>query len=421
MRALLNPLLTLLAVLALPAVVLVLALWLEDATLDLGADQLGLLAWFPLLIFAIGIGAALRFNRVRILAGLVNLLVAYAVLAWLAPPLDGFERDTLLGFAFLLLPLNQLACHVLPEHAAVAGMRLYLLAALALEALLFVLVAGTGWESATRLLHADVLGFVAPAEIGVSDGGFFTAGILLALSFARLYTLTSTQRAAMFVAGYCLVLLLANHDAAGTLIAFAAAGALILSIAGFQESWNIAYLDQLTELPGRRALDEALARLEGRYTVAMLDVDHFKKFNDTYGHDVGDQVLRMVAAQMRDIGGGGKAYRYGGEEFTILFPGRDADEALPVVDALREAIGRDTFEIRRRDRRADDNDRPKASAPKPVATGIRITVSAGIAERDDRTPSADVIKAADEALYAAKRAGRNCVKSSRKSKVEGRK
>lgn len=422
MQALLNPLLSLFAVLALPAVVLVFALWLEDAALGLAAEQLRLLAWFPLLVFAVGIGTALRFNRLRILAGLVNLLLAYVALTWLAPSLDAFEREALLALAFLLLPLNHLACHVLPEHAMAAGTRLYLLAGLAVEALLFLLVAGTGWESVVQLLNADMLGFVAPQEIGISDPGFLAACLLLVLSFARLYTLTNTQRAALFASAYCLVLVLANHDATGTLIAFAAAGALLLAIAGFQESWNIAYLDQLTELPGRRALDEALARLEGRYTVAMVDVDHFKKFNDTYGHDVGDQVLRMVAAQLRDVGGGGKAYRYGGEEFTILFPGRGVSEALPAVDAVREAIGGDTFEIRRRDRRADSPGEKAGTPAASVASGIRITVSAGVAEREDRgLPAADVIKAADEALYAAKRAGRNCVKSSRKSKVEGRK
>lgn len=407
LHALLNPLLTLLAALALPAVVLILALWLEDAALDLSAAQLRLLAWFPLLVFAVGIGMALRFNRVRILAGLANLLIAYAALIWLAPSLDSFERHTLLAFLFLLLPLNHLACHVLMESPAVPGARVLLFVVAGIEALLFVLVAGTGWESVTELLKADLLGFVDPDEIGLSDIGFFTASVLLMLSFARLYSRTNTQRAALFVSGFCLVMLLANYGEGGTLIAFAAAGALVLAIAGFQESWNIAYLDQLTELPGRRALDEALARLDGRFTVAMVDVDHFKKFNDTYGHDVGDQVLRMVAARLREVGGGGKAYRYGGEEFTILFPGRDAGEALPVVDALREAIGGDTFEIRRRERRGNGGD----AAAESVASGIRVTVSAGIAERNDRNqPFADVIKAADEALYKAKRAGRDCVR-----------
>ena len=411
LHALLNPLVTLVAALALPAAILVMALWLEDMALGLGDAQLRLLAWFPLLLFVIGIGMALRFNRARILAALLNLLLGYVALAWLLPSLNTFEQQTLLAFAFLLLPLNHLACHVLPDHAAVSGMRLVLLGFVALEALLFALVAGTGWESVTAMLQADLFAFVDVNEIGISDIGFVTAVVLLALSFARLYTLTNTKRAALFVSGYCLVLVLANANTPGTLIPFAAAGALVLAIAGFQESWNIAYLDQLTELPGRRALEEALARLDGQYAVAMLDVDHFKKFNDTYGHDVGDQVLRMVASQLQDVGGGGKAYRYGGEEFTILFPDRTAAEAFPAVDRLRALIDGDTFEIRRRDRRGNTDN---ATGTTTSTGGISVTVSAGIAECRERGRSPmEIIKSADEALYEAKRAGRNRVKQHR--------
>lgn len=412
LQALLNPLLTLVAALAMPAIILVLALWLEDATLDLASDQLRLLAWFPAVVFAIGIGMALRFNRARILSAQVNLAIGYAAIVWLLPSLDSFDHAALAGLLLLLLPLNHLACHVLPDHAAVSSWRFALLAVLAVEALVFVLIAGTDWDSAVSLLHVDLFHFAEPGEIGLSDIGFLAAVILLTLSFARLYALTNTQRAALFASGYCLVIVLANLTQPATAIAFTAAGALLLSIAGFQESWNIAYLDQLTELPGRRALEEALSRLEGHYAVAMVDVDHFKKFNDTYGHDVGDQVLRMVASRLREVGGGGKAYRYGGEEFTVLFPGRGAEEAFPAVEALRELIADDVFEIRRRERRqGDESEVPTQPAG---AGGIRITISAGLAERPDRSASASaVIKSADEALYAAKRGGRNRVSRAR--------
>ena len=94
---------------------------------------------------------------------------------------------------------------------------------------------------------------------------------------------------------------------------------LILVAAVAHEAYQMAFRDELTGLPGRRALNERLQRLGRSYVIAMADVDHFKKFNDTHGHDVGDQVLRLVAAQLRKIGGGGKAYRYGGEEFTLVF------------------------------------------------------------------------------------------------------
>ena len=79
--------------------------------------------------------------------------------------------------------------------------------------------------------------------------------------------------------------------------------------------------------------DEELARRQAEYqrhgrsvSVVLLDVDHFKKFNDRYGHDVGDQVLRMVAARLASAPGGCRAYRYGGEEFTIILPGTHGED-----------------------------------------------------------------------------------------------
>jgi len=80
-----------------------------------------------------------------------------------------------------------------------------------------------------------------------------------------------------------------------------------------------------------------------RYVIAMLDVDHFKSFNDTYGHDVGDQVLKMVAAKINGVKGGGKPFRYGGEEFTVIFPRRRLAEAIPHLEEVRK--GRDVLSI----------------------------------------------------------------------------
>ena len=78
----------------------------------------------------------------------------------------------------------------------------------------------------------------------------------------------------------------------------------------------------------------------------MCDVDHFKRFNDTYGHDAGDQVLRMVAAKLSQVGGGGRAFRYGGEEFLVVFRGRSAREAEPFVESLRRSIADAGFVLR---------------------------------------------------------------------------
>src|SRR3989441_13015310 len=98
----------------------------------------------------------------------------------------------------------------------------------------------------------------------------------------------------------------------------------------------MAYQDSLTGLPARRALNEALLRLGGHYTVAMLDVDHFKRINDHHGHDVGDQVLKMIAAKLAQVTGGGKAYRYGGEGVAGIFAGRGAEGRLSGLGGQRE-------------------------------------------------------------------------------------
>ena len=187
-----------------------------------------------------------------------------------------------------------------------------------------------------------------------------------------------------------------------------ASAIVILVIAVIELSYTMAFRDELTGLPGRRALNQSLLKLGGRYTIAMLDVDHFKKFNDRFGHDVGDEVLKMVAAKMGRISGGGKPYRYGGEEFTAVFAGKSVDDALPYLEQLREAIATADFTVR-------SSKRPKHKPQTPTSRGnqrVRITISIGAAERvaDARDPQA-VLKAADKALYRAKKAGRNRVAS----------
>ena len=119
-----------------------------------------------------------------------------------------------------------------------------------------------------------------------------------------------------------------------------AAGGLALIVALIETSYAMAYLDELTQLPSRRALNEALLKLGDSYTLAMMDVDHFKKFNDSYGHEAGDQALRMVASRLAHITGGGRAYRYGGEEFAVVFPNKPAEEVFVYLDRMRRVIER---------------------------------------------------------------------------------
>jgi diguanylate cyclase (GGDEF)-like protein len=155
-------------------------------------------------------------------------------------------------------------------------------------------------------------------------------------------------------------------------------------------------------------MNELLLKIGRRYTIAMVDVDHFKKVNDRYGHDVGDQVLRMVATCLRRISGGGRAFRYGGEEFVVVFPSKDLERALPHLEELRETIGRAGFVVRGRKRLKSKSEQThRASVGK---ASFQVTVSIGAAARDEKnTTPQQLIKAADQALYKAKKAGRNQV------------
>ncbi len=171
------------------------------------------------------------------------------------------------------------------------------------------------------------------------------------------------------------------------------AGLMFLLFATFQKSWHLAYVDELTELPGRRALEERLQRSLGIYALAMVDVDHFKNFNDTYGHDVGDDVLRMIAAKIGQVSGGGKAYRYGGEEFPIVFNNHSVDEVKPYLQEVIDAVAATPFVVNRR-----KNQKPKK---------VQVTVSIGATDSIDKANAQQTIKVADQALYTAKKKGRN--------------
>ena len=118
-----------------------------------------------------------------------------------------------------------------------------------------------------------------------------------------------------------------------------------------KHSHDMAYRDELTGLPGRRALNEWLKAPGRRYVIAMLDIDHFKKFNDRHGHDVGDDVLKVVASRLARVAGGGKAFRYGGEEFTIIFPGKEIHECTPYLEAVREDIAHYKISLREKQQR----------------------------------------------------------------------
>lgn len=162
----------------------------------------------------------------------------------------------------------------------------------------------------------------------------------------------------------------------------------------------ISLRDPLTSLGNRRALEDDLEVLEARsaryghrYCLALLDIDHFKSYNDTYGHQAGDKTLQDVASVIKTQSRGGDGvYRYGGEEFLCVFPEQSLSSAAIGVERMRARI----FEL--------------AIEHEGASCGV-LTLSAGLAMLDPEhpRPASEVLKEADDALYRAKEGGRNRV------------
>ena len=161
---------------------------------------------------------------------------------------------------------------------------------------------------------------------------------------------------------------------------------------------NVSTVDPLTGLHNRRWLNDMFirqvdrcARARQAVCLAMVDIDHFKSVNDTYGHQAGDRVLAQVGRTMqRQLRPGDLVARYGGEEFAVLLPETALAEALAALERLRLAIGQCHASVAQR------------------AT-IRVSVSIGVAQWQSGWSLDDLVQAADQALYRAKQAGRNCI------------
>ncbi len=357
--------------------------------------------FYPVLVLGGGLLLGWRFNRSRLIfATLVLLLADRALATWPGGPAVGLAVR-------ILLPLNLALVAVYRERGLVTPLGLVRLGLIALQPAVVGLALMRWPEILPKLLSRPLVsalpnGMLPPTLPQPVLAVLILSGVVLLLVFWwRPEPLSGGLVWALPTAFLPLAL---GHGGPAPTLGLATAG-LILLAAVLESSHGMAFRDDLTGLPARRALNEGLLKVGRRYALAMVDVDHFKKVNDRYGHDVGDQVLKMVAARLARVNGGGYPFRYGGEEFTVLFPGKSADEVLPYLDHLRTTIASSRFTLRHRSR---PNRRPEA-APKRVGSEcLGVTVSIGVAERcGELAEPAKVLRAADQALYRAKQTGRN--------------
>jgi GGDEF domain-containing protein len=393
-----------------PAVILVattLALWLAPS---LPASLAGLRTAGPYAVLGAAVAVALGFNRGRAFFFAITLLAAFAGCLIAA---DGSSLAAKAAYTAItvLVPLNALVALVLPERSVVHHGAWRWIALLAAEGMLVAWLVLSGHSAA----HAEAWQAMLESFLLRSPPTPLVGRLMFAAAFVAAawrawprHTPLDVGIAAALI-GFFVACEFRDSQAAFNGF-FGAAGAILI-VALLQESFRLAFYDELTGLPGRRALEERMRALGPGYALAMVDVDHFKKFNDTHGHDTGDQVLKLVAARLAEVGHGGSAYRYGGEEFTVLFPDRRLVEALRALEAIRGSIESYRMALRREDRPKDAKEGSRLrGGGAPAAQSLSVTVSIGVAEpAKTLTTPARVMKAADEALYRAKQSGRNRV------------
>jgi len=389
--------------------------------------------------FAAGLLLAWRFNSSRVLFSLLVLLLAHRAVdffsagqlhagaVYIGQAHTGPGR-TAVALAALLIPLNFIVFASMRERGLTIAGIAPRFGLLFFESVVFAVLCRPE-NSPADPRHSGAAAI--PLWILVS----FLAAIAV---FVRRFFQTRKPIEPGFVWSVAAVFLWLEFAPVGKASdAYVATAALILAASLIETSYVLAYHDELTGIRGRRAFNESLLSLDQQYAIAIVDIDHFKNFNDTYGHDVGDQVLCMVAKRLSEVGGNGQAFRCGGEEFAIVFRNTSAKEAFEHLDALRQIIERSTFHVRGSDRRAErsaersaekktdlraaESDRRKRTRKKTAAARpsqfpdrlsdhLSVTVSIGVAEPSTRYRQPEqVIQSADQALYRAKNKGRNRV------------
>lgn len=354
-----------------------------------------------LVILTFGFFLAWRFDRNRLFYALILLLVADIIDRWFIS-LSSFI--TLHQVITLLVPLNFILIGLMKEKGIRSIYSLAQMSLLPLQAILIYwwLIYG---DSVYYELF-DTYRLTAPYN-NIPDLFIIAFVAAMVIQIIR-YTFHQNPVETAFVWAILCSSIAGILQPGIEATLFRIFAALIIIISVFEMSYALAYRDELTALPSRRALNEAFRKLGSQYSIAMADIDHFKKLNDSYGHDVGDQVLRMVAARLEKQSGGGRVYRYGGEEFCLIYSGRNRQSSLELLEELRKAIADEPFLIRQKLRPLK---KPKSPGKKAKTNrAIKVTISIGVAERTSRSKLAkEVMKDADLALYRAKKTGRNRV------------
>ncbi|MDP5209511.1 diguanylate cyclase [Microbulbifer sp. 2205BS26-8] len=375
----------------LPGLILILPFAHYLPWLDLGPLYNKQLPFF-LLGAALVLSVLYRSSRVALASGLFLLLYAATSLGLLPEGVQGLP----LYLALMALNLMLIACA--RDRGALSLIALaWLLVLIAQGMALFLL------QECCRPLSYQFVLENLPVWVSEDRDASVILPLLVCVAAAAGASLLFILFPGPAVAGLfsCTLLLSYGIWTGLPLVPIASAAGLLLILSLLGAGYEFAFRDALTGLLSRRAFYYHMLAPGRHYSLAMIDIDHFKKLNDRFGHQTGDQVLRMVAGLINRHTTG-RVFRFGGEEFAVVIPGRDRMGAEKALGHLCGKIAAYPLRLRAAGRLRD------RMIPGRSGQRIKVTVSIGLTHREKSLKKPDaVLKAADLALYKAKRSGRN--------------
>jgi diguanylate cyclase (GGDEF)-like protein len=392
-----------------------------------------ILPMLPSIILFVGFIMGWRYNNAALM--LASLVLALSYLAFTmhtgnTPSEENMRLSVTRGISFLL-PLNLASFTMMTKRRIFTTVGIVSLVLIFIQSIMVLVFCYPQDNASSQFLTKITSSFPQLTENLSSSSGWISSVLsynvwfgfesmaipsMIAFSLALIFGLgyfiytRDIQIGGLFLALVATLMAFAASSPDPAFIFYFIAAGLILIVTAVEASFSMAYIDELTGLPGRRSLNETLLNLGKMYAIAMIDVDYFKKFNDSYGHKTGDQVLRMIASKLERMSGGAKTFRYGGEEFTAIFPGKDMDDTISHVEGFRQAVESTPFVVREGDRRGRRDKGNRGQGKSAGQEEVNVTVSIGVASPDkDLTDPEKVLKAADKSLYDAKNGGRNQV------------
>lgn len=385
------------------AVLSIVACWQQQI---LPAALTALLPQLPFILLSVASLIAALSNQSRELATSLLMLCAYWLIrSYLQTPLQSLPAAQIFYLLSYFVPSIVLYLLFIPENGLrhIRGTGLAAMPATLLFVLSQIFVANP--QLMAELSLGNISDQLWTMHLSPLSGSWYLLVLICAVAMA-------SRREPIFdssAAGCLLILFITlgwidvNNISA---VMFTGIG-ILLTVNITSGLFHLGFYDELTQIGNRRALLAALKTAGNQYSLAMVDADHFKKINDRFGHDLGDQALKVIASCISKTGGA-RAFRYGGEEFCPLFKGKSREEVADSLEQVRQTIANYDMVIRdKKHRPSDASAGQKKRGASKRHNNLRLTVSVGVVDNSDGGSFEQLIKLADRALYKAKAGGRN--------------